>query len=63
MWIVEGLAEGDIGVVAKMHHSTVDGVSGAELLSVLFDLEPDPAPGGGPTRGARSTSGSPRRSS
>ena len=44
MWIVEGLAEGDVGVVVKMHHSTVDGVSGAELLSVLFDLEPDPAP-------------------
>jgi diacylglycerol O-acyltransferase len=43
MWIVEGLAEGRIGFIAKMHHSTVDGVSGAELLSVLFDLEPDPA--------------------
>ncbi len=44
IWIVEGLAGGRIGLVAKMHHSTVDGVSGAELLSVLFDLEPDPPP-------------------
>ncbi len=43
IWIVEGLAGGRIGLIAKMHHSTVDGVSGAELLSVLFDLEPDPA--------------------
>jgi diacylglycerol O-acyltransferase / wax synthase len=43
-WIVEGLADGNLGFIAKMHHSTVDGVSGAELLSVLFDLEPDPAP-------------------
>ena len=42
MWIVEGLADGRIGFIAKMHHSTVDGVSGAELLSVLFDLEPAP---------------------
>ena len=42
MWMVEGLADGRIGVIAKMHHSTVDGVSGAALLSVLFDLEIDP---------------------
>jgi diacylglycerol O-acyltransferase / wax synthase len=40
MWIVEGLEHDRIGLIAKMHHSTVDGVSGAELLSVLFDLEP-----------------------
>ncbi len=43
MWIVEGLTDGRIGFVAKMHHSTVDGVSGAALLSVLFDLSPEPA--------------------
>ncbi len=42
IWIVEGLAGGHVGFIAKMHHSTVDGVSGAELLTVLFDLEPDP---------------------
>jgi diacylglycerol O-acyltransferase len=44
IWIVEGLADGNIALIAKMHHSTVDGVSGAALLSVLFDLEPDPPP-------------------
>jgi diacylglycerol O-acyltransferase / wax synthase len=44
MWIVEGLAGGRIGFIAKMHHSTVDGVSGAALLSVLFDLSPEPTP-------------------
>ena len=27
-----------------MHHSTIDGMSGAALLSVLFDLEVDPGP-------------------
>lgn len=48
MWIVEGLAGGRIGFIAKMHHSTVDGVSGAALLSVLFDLAPDPEPGAVP---------------
>jgi diacylglycerol O-acyltransferase len=45
MWIVEGLSRDRIGVVAKMHHATIDGVSGAALLSVLFDLEPDAGPG------------------
>ncbi len=44
IWIVEGLAGGRIAVIAKMHHSTVDGMSGAALLSVLFDLEVDPGP-------------------
>jgi diacylglycerol O-acyltransferase / wax synthase len=42
MDIVEGLEHGHVGVVAKLHHSTIDGVSGAELLAQLFDLEPDP---------------------
>jgi WS/DGAT/MGAT family acyltransferase len=42
MWVVEGLADGQIGLIAKMHHSTVDGMSGAALLSVLFDLDPAP---------------------
>ena len=42
MWIVEGLEDGKIALVVKMHHSTIDGVSGAELLGVLFDLEPNP---------------------
>ena len=44
IWIVEGLAGDGIAVIAKMHHSTVDGMSGAALLSVLFDLEADPGP-------------------
>jgi WS/DGAT/MGAT family acyltransferase len=43
MWFIEGVEGGRIALVAKMHHSTVDGVTGAALLSVLFDLEADPA--------------------
>jgi WS/DGAT/MGAT family acyltransferase len=43
MWVVEGLEDGKIALVTKMHHSTIDGVSGAELLGILFDLEADPA--------------------
>ena len=43
LYVVEGLEHGHIGVVAKMHHSTIDGVSGANMMVHLFDLEPDPA--------------------
>jgi WS/DGAT/MGAT family acyltransferase len=41
LYVVEGLADGNIGVVTKMHHCSVDGVSGAELMVNLFDLEPE----------------------
>lgn len=48
MWVVEGYRDdqGDEKVVvfAKMHHATVDGVSGANLISHLCSIEPDAAP-------------------
>ncbi|MCA1833335.1 MAG: wax ester/triacylglycerol synthase family O-acyltransferase [Actinomycetota bacterium] len=44
MWVVEGLENGYIAIVAKMHHATIDGVSGANMLVHLLDLEPNPAP-------------------
>jgi WS/DGAT/MGAT family acyltransferase len=39
--VVEGLADGNIGIITKMHHCAVDGVSGAELMVNLFDLTPE----------------------
>lgn len=42
--VVEGLEGGGVAVVAKVHHAAIDGVSGAELLAKLLDLEPTPAP-------------------
>ena len=41
MWLVEGLEEDRFAIVHKTHHALVDGVSGAELATVLFDLTPD----------------------
>src|SRR5438094_5730627 len=38
--IIEGLEHGYVGVVAKMHHCTIDGVSGANMMVHLFDLSP-----------------------
>jgi WS/DGAT/MGAT family acyltransferase len=40
LYVVEGLEDGNIGVITKMHHCAIDGVSGAELMVNLFDLDP-----------------------
>ena len=44
MWVIEGYDAGKVVVFLKMHHATVDGVSGSNLLSHLCSLEPDQAP-------------------
>jgi diacylglycerol O-acyltransferase len=43
-WVVEGLPDGRVAVMTKMHHATVDGVSGASLVSQLCSLEPGTPP-------------------
>lgn len=42
--VVEGLQDGNVAFVGKVHHCAVDGVSGAELFVHLFDLEPQSPP-------------------
>ncbi|MHB8681501.1 MAG: WS/DGAT/MGAT family O-acyltransferase [Acidimicrobiales bacterium] len=44
IWTVEGLEGGRWAMVSKTHHALVDGVSGTDLLAVIMDLSPDPAP-------------------
>ncbi|MBJ8341373.1 wax ester/triacylglycerol synthase family O-acyltransferase [Antrihabitans sp. NCIMB 15449] len=41
MWIIEGLEDGRIAVMSKMHHAGVDGITGANVMSQLCGLEPD----------------------
>jgi diacylglycerol O-acyltransferase / wax synthase len=48
LWIVDGLEDGRVGIITKIHHACIDGVSGAELLVHLLDLEPSPPPGADP---------------
>lgn len=40
LWVIEGLKQGRVGVVTKIHHCAIDGTSGADLMVHLFDLDP-----------------------
>jgi WS/DGAT/MGAT family acyltransferase len=40
IYLITGLAQGRAAVYTKIHHSAIDGASGAELLTVLLDLDP-----------------------
>jgi diacylglycerol O-acyltransferase len=42
LWLIEGLADGRVGMVSKTHHALIDGVSGVDLATVMFDLTPVP---------------------
>ena len=42
MYFIEGLAGGRVAWLSKIHHCAIDGVSGAELLTTLLDLAPEP---------------------
>src|SRR3954467_15136225 len=42
VWLVQGLDGNRFALLSKTHHSLVDGVSGADLMTVLFDVMPDP---------------------
>ena len=44
LWLVRGLAEDRFAIVCKTHHCLVDGVSGVDITTVLFDAEPSPEP-------------------
>ena len=41
IYLITGLARRRIAVYTKIHHSAIDGVSGAELLTALLDLTPE----------------------
>jgi WS/DGAT/MGAT family acyltransferase len=49
IWLVEGLERGGaeggarFALINKVHHALVDGVSGADLTTMMFDLQPERA--------------------
>jgi diacylglycerol O-acyltransferase len=44
LWLVQGLTRKRFAFVTKTHHALVDGVSGVDIATVLFDLKPIPEP-------------------
>jgi len=44
LWLVEGLAEDRFALLSKTHHALVDGISGVDIVTVLFDTSADPMP-------------------
>jgi diacylglycerol O-acyltransferase len=40
LYLIHGLSGGRVAVLTKVHHAAVDGLSGAEILGALVDLEP-----------------------
>src|ERR687887_106306 len=42
LWLAEGLTGDRFAIIGKTHHALVDGVSGVDITTVLFDTERDP---------------------
>ena len=59
LYLIHGLPDGRVALLTKIHHAAVDGMSGGEILTLLYDLAPEgreveppgddePAAGGAP---------------
>lgn len=44
LWLVQGLEQNRFALISKTHHAMVDGVSGVDISTVLFDIQPIPEP-------------------
>jgi WS/DGAT/MGAT family acyltransferase len=42
LWLVDRVGDDRFALISKTHHCLVDGVSGVDIATVLFDLDPDP---------------------
>lgn len=44
LYVIEGLASGDVAMLFKMHHATIDGKSSMDLWTTLLDTKADAEP-------------------
>jgi diacylglycerol O-acyltransferase len=53
LYLIHGLEDERVAMLTKIHHALIDGLSGAEIMAILFDLgpegrpPPEPQPAGG----------------
>src|SRR3954452_8285202 len=40
LYLIQGLESGHTAMLTKIHHALIDGMSGAEIMGLLIDLEP-----------------------
>ena len=44
IWLVQSMSGGRFALIAKTHHALVDGISGVDITTVLFDTAREPTP-------------------
>jgi diacylglycerol O-acyltransferase / wax synthase len=49
IWLVQNMSGGRFALIAKTHHALVDGISGVDITTVLFDTAREPTPSAPPT--------------
>jgi diacylglycerol O-acyltransferase len=49
IWLVQRMAGERFALIAKTHHALVDGISGVDITTVLFDADPGPGGAGSST--------------
>jgi len=56
IWVVDGLDDGTVAIISKVHHAMMDGTAAGILMAAMFDLDPvgGPAEAGAPWRPHRS---------
>jgi diacylglycerol O-acyltransferase len=40
LYVIHGLPNGNVAALTKIHHALIDGMSGAEIMGLLLDVEP-----------------------
>lgn len=44
LYVINNLEGGRAAMIAKVHHCMVDGISGVDLIKIMFDISPNPDP-------------------